>query len=99
MTINLLRTEHRFLGRLACDQGKSIGAVIREQLFAALEAEYPAQIRELKEARRRRQAAILGVVGLWSVILAGLPDSGVDLRRAPRTTSVRIVRRADWFEA
>ncbi len=97
ISLNLLRAERLLLGQLAAKSDRSMGAYVRELLFSELKRREPAATAEIIEGRRHRRATVLGVLGVAAVIFAGLPDSGIDLRRAPKTASVRSIRRVEDF--
>lgn len=95
VSLNLLRAERMLLGKLAAERDESLGHFIRELAVAELGRRDPATAREMVEHRRLRRATALGVLGIWAVLAAGMPDSGIDLRRAPASASVRGVRRTE----
>ena len=95
VSLNLLRAERMLLGKLAAEHDRSLGHYIRELAVEALQRRDPVTARELVEQRRRRRAAALGVLGIWAVLAAGTPESGIDLRRAPAQASVRNIRRSE----
>ena len=93
VTLNLLQAERMLLGKLAAAEDRSLGRYIRDLAHEGLRHRNPELADQLTEVRRRRRAAILAVVGLYTVIVSSLPGHALDLRRPPARPS--ITRRAN----
>jgi hypothetical protein len=88
VSLNLLRAERFLLGQLAAAEDRSLGNFIRELAYDGLRNRNPAVADRLTEVRRRRRAALLAIVGLYTVLVTSIPGHAIDLRRPPPRTSV-----------
>lgn len=84
VSVNLRQAERNLLGRLAHEDDRSIGSLVRRLILRGLEVENPELAAKLREIRQGIGRSACLALGLLAVGLA--LNGGMDIRR----TSTRI---------
>jgi hypothetical protein len=99
ITINVAEAEARILHRIAFDEDRSRGSLLRRAWLAYLKENYPREASEIEVARKALKACGLFAAGLW-IVWQGIAG-GMDAERRAgrfRTAGHRITQEAERLQ-